>query len=367
MIKMTGRQLQRFSEILRAAFPLPRFDQLLLYRLGIRRPDIALGSSYEEIIFNVFTESQSRNWTLKLLQAARESNPEDPDLFAFAQEFGLATATPSAVALERIINETNISFDVVRWRTLLGQVETRVCRVEIDVSGRHIYGTGFLTGPSAVMTNYHLVEEIIHGRISPDNVGLRFDYKRLVDGTTLDAGNVFSLARKDWLIDYSEYSPLDLVADAKEVPQADMLDYAILRVEGEPGNNPVGRGEADSGAALRDWIKIPLEPYAFLPNTPLYIMQHPEGRPLQLALDTSGVIEANSNHTRIRYRTNTESGSSGSPCFNKDWELVALHHAGDPNFAALHKPQYNEGIPVSAIVALLRERGKIQELDSNLS
>lgn len=366
-MKMTGPDLRRFSEVLRAAFPLPRFDQLLLYRLGIRRPDIALGNSYEEIIFNVFTESQSRNWTFDLLQAARDSNPDDSDLLSFAQQFGLAPATPSAPALERLINEANVSFDIVRWRTLLGQIETRVCRVEIDTSGRTTYGTGFLVGPGAVMTNYHVMEEVIQRRVTPRSVRLRFDYKRLADGTTLHQGNVYLLSQDNWLIDYSEYSPVDFLVNTDEVPKADRLDYAVLRVEGEPGSHPIGNGQADPDGALRGWIKIPVESHEFRSNTPLYIMQHPEARPLQLALDTNAVIAINSNHTRVRYRTNTESGSSGSPCFNKNWELVALHHSGDPNFSTLHKPAYNEGVPIAAIETLLRDRNKLEELEADQS
>ena len=33
----------------------------------------------------------------------------------------------------------------------------------------------------------------------------------------------------------------------------------------------------------------------------------------------------------LYYRTDTEPGSSGSPCFNDPWELVALHHSGVPD------------------------------------
>jgi V8-like Glu-specific endopeptidase len=31
----------------------------------------------------------------------------------------------------------------------------------------------------------------------------------------------------------------------------------------------------------------------------------------------------------VRYAVNTEPGTSGSPVFDKDWRLVALHHLGD--------------------------------------
>jgi V8-like Glu-specific endopeptidase len=76
----------------------------------------------------------------------------------------------------------------------------------------------------------------------------------------------------------------------------------------------------------------------------------------------TGVIGANGNGTRMQYRVNTEGGSSGAPCFNTEWQLVALHHSGDPNFEVDHKPTYNEGIPVGAILKLLAERGKQSQL-----
>jgi hypothetical protein len=144
------------------------------------------------------------------------------------------------------------------------------------------------------------------------------------------------------------------------VPAPTELDYALVRAEGEPGNEPAG-GAADPKAPPRGWIAMK-EVDQPAPESPLLILQHPDSAPLKLALDMNGVIGANANGTRMQYRVNTEGGSSGAPCFNTDWQLVALHHSGDPNFDADHKPAYNEGIPVRAILSLLAERGKRGEL-----
>ena len=54
-------------------------------------------------------------------------------------------------------------------------------------------------------------------------------------------------------------------------------------------------------------------------------------------------------------RTNTSPGSSGSPCFDKGWNLVALHHSGDPAGVLRH----NQGVPIGAIRRLLESRGKL--------
>jgi hypothetical protein len=221
------------------------------------------------------------------------------------------------------------------------------------------------------ITNYHVVEAVIEGEQGrttsqglwavPGNVTLRFDYKRLSDGTTLNPGTTYRLA-KEWLIDKSPMSTVDNQPEPKSgVPQSDEMDYALLRLEGAPGTAPVG-DKPEPDAPLRKWIKVPTQPYHFQPDTALFIVQHPQGEPLQLALDTNAVIGLNGNHTRVTYRTNTLRGSSGSPCFSSNWKLVALHHSGDPNFDAAHKPAYNEGIPFTAILALLEKRGLSKEL-----
>jgi len=49
---------------------------------------------------------------------------------------------------------------------------------------------------------------------------------------------------------------------------------------------------------------------------------------LQLTVGT--IKEFNAACTRVRYDANSKAGSSGSPCFDGDLRLVALHHAHDP-------------------------------------
>jgi hypothetical protein len=70
------------------------------------------------------------------------------------------------------------------------------------------------------------------------------------------------------------------------------------------------------------------------------------------------VIGVNGNATRIRHRTNTLPGSSGSPCFDQDWTPVALHRGRDPNFHTVAPtPPYNVAVPLGAILAELRRHG----------
>jgi len=58
------------------------------------------------------------------------------------------------------------------------------------------------------------------------------------------------------------------------------------------------------------------------------IIQHPEGKRKQIALRENQVVDMLDDFAH--YRTDTAPGSSGSPVFNDQWEIVALHHSGVP-------------------------------------
>lgn len=61
----------------------------------------------------------------------------------------------------------------------------------------------------------------------------------------------------------------------------------------------------------------------------IYIAGYPRGAGLRLSIRDNRLIAAND--TRIRYRSPTEEGSSGSPVFNEALELIAIHHEGHEN------------------------------------
>ena len=75
-----------------------------------------------------------------------------------------------------------------------------------------------------------------------------------------------------------------------------------------------------------------------------------------MAIDTEAVVGLVWDGLRLRYRNNTEPGSSGSPVFNFDWQLVALHHAGA---AGVEPVAYNQGIPIAPIKAWLAKENKL--------
>jgi hypothetical protein len=347
VLQVRGRQYQQLVEALVNAFPGTNALQMMLqFRLEKSLAELAaLPNPINQVAFQVIENSNAEGWTAQLIAAARESRPGNPLLLKLAEDFGLTAATSE---LERKVRDDLSYLNIAEWRERLGEIEARVCRVETQ----YTMGTGFLIGPDLAITNYHVMKEVIENPPASAQVVLRFDYKQLAGGATVNPGTEVRLA-KNWLIDSSPYSAVDLLADpGDQTPSPDELDYALLRLADDVGDQPVAGAKADPGTPKRGWIK-PQVTYPFPKDAPVFIVQHPEARPLQLALDTKSVIARNGNKTRVRYVTNTEKGSSGSPVFDENWELVALHHSGDRRIV----PVYNQGIPFAAIVDLMGRRG----------
>ena len=351
MSTLSGHQAKELSEGLRNAFLPDALDEFLYFALDKRREDITLAPDYRSRIFRLIRTADAEGWVLRLIGAAREARPQDAALQAVAAELGLSTVPPS---LERIIFASVPFVDISTWRAQLGELEAQVCRVEIPTELQGTIGTGFLIAPDLCLTNYHVVKPLIDQLADPGQARLRFDYKRAADGTVVRAGTQFALA-DEWLVAARPPSALDILVDpGNQLPAPDELDFAILRVQDDPGEQAAGLADGLADAPKRGWMhRIGVD--GFEQDHPLFLLEHPEGAPLKLAFGASAGLNANA--TRLRHRINTEAGSSGAPCLNARLELVALHHSGDPNFDPAHKPAYNSAIPLAAIRGYLADAG----------
>ncbi|WP_395007162.1 serine protease [Undibacterium sp.] len=86
------------------------------------------------------------------------------------------------------------------------------------------------------------------------------------------------------------------------------------------------------------------------PESRIYVIGHPGGGTLSFSLQDNELVNYNDAH--IWYRTPTEGGSSGSPIFNSQWELVGVHHKGGAPVASVingESVEANEGLRWSAI------------------
>jgi hypothetical protein len=366
MQPLNGLQLGRLNQALLTAFDTASLERLLRYRLDKRLDLISTAPDFTQVVFRVVQVAEMEGWTAQLVQAAKDARPDKPDIQAFALDWGLLRAnTPvDTPSLERIIQASHGFLDVATWRERLARIEGAVCYIQV---ADRASGTGFLVGADRILTNYHVVKDLIpaspdvSGQIPADRVSVYFDYKRVAEDKPYAPGFAVGLAPQAGLLDWSPPSAGEFSGD--EPPQADELDYALLRLAERVGERPVGGVKAEPDARPRGWIAMHENPPELLAGGPLFIVQHPDNQPMKLALETQAIIGVNANGTRVRYRTNTEPGSSGSPCFDANWNLVALHHAGDPNFAPGYSSQYNQGIPIRAIVKLLKQRGRFGVLE----
>ena len=361
-MRLTAGQEDELIAALVDAFNLIDFRIMLRTKLGKDLDQIIIAgglaaSNLPGMFFAVVEAAERGDWILDLVRGSRSANPTNKKLKGLSPQIDLpADEAPTVTALESLIEATNSFLDPEPWAASLLEAIPRVCRITIPHGKESFFGTGFLVGPEVVLTNFHVMEPVIArkdggtGECKAVDVEILFDYKHAADGEKNGTGTVFHLA-KNWLIDHSPFSPADLEASAKaSLPGPDQLDYALIRVAGKPGKQSAGGDQAEPHTAPRGWIKLPDQVSAdtFKARKPLLILQHPSHDKLKLAVNMEAMIGPNPNGTRIRYRTNTELGSSGSPCFDADWTLIGLHHSGDTRV----RPTYNQGIPIT----LIRER-----------
>ncbi len=119
-------------------------------------------------------------------------------------------------------------------------------------------------------------------------------------------------------------------------------DVTLLRFE---GNVP----------ALKQPIEIaPALPLA-TEGAFVYVIGHPAGAGLKFSIRGNDLLAYDAAQTKVHYTAPTEPGSSGSPVFTSQWQLMALHHAGSNKMRKPDDPsatyQANEGITIEAIRA----------------
>jgi hypothetical protein len=355
-MSLTGPEKLAWQAAFVKAFTWSAFDGLLLGLDDRIDGYVGRDNSIDEIILRTVNQYEMRGEEDKLLDAARKARPHNPAISGLRQSRD-GSSMPRPEALETIIRDSNSMLDFGLWLEKAVKIERAICRIEIPLStGKTAFGTGFLVSPDLLVPNFHVVDPLLGIKdgaargipiAASGDVICRFDYRVMGDGTK-SAGTTYSLA-PEWKVFLSPNNKRE------DEPTIDTLDCAILRLA-RPAENLAAGTESDGPGAQRGWIDWPQAGQSALkPRDPMFIVQHPQAEPVKLALDTDAITSVNASQTRVRYKTNTEPGSSGSPCFDQNWKLVALHHSGDPNFAL----EANEGIPIDRIIGKLKEKGII--------
>jgi Trypsin-like peptidase domain/Effector-associated domain 1 len=336
-MELTGEDRRLLHEALCDAFPsVSVLRQMVLFRCD-QRLDVFTDGPLGTRVFELIAHADSQGWVDKLIEGAHSDNRGNKRLATFYGRFVAAPHRhPSTSALERIVKQSKVLHDIVVIREAIEHAEYQICRVLTSAGA----GTGFLVARNVVLTCHHVIDGV-----APEEISLEFDYKVRSPGQPVPPGRKYGVKS---VLESKPPSDADSFASPKpQEASPDELDYAFLCVDGTPGDEVIeGRP--------RGWAKIVEPGHVILPKSDLVIIQHPKGGPMKVASDE--VLKVNKNQTRVTYTTNTEGGSSGSPCFDADWHVVALHHSGDPRLETPAK--YNEGVPLATIRAHMRDATK---------
>jgi V8-like Glu-specific endopeptidase len=200
----------------------------------------------------------------------------------------------AVAALERIMGKSDLMS--VRYLELGLRVARTVGRIQVrGPDGSHRgYGTGFRVSPRLILTNNHVLGDAATAGASR----IEFDFQEGVDGK----------------LKTSITADLDTAAFfTTDKP----LDFTLVALKGEP------REVGSLG-----WNGLSAAEGKVIAGEYVTIIQHPSGERKQLALRENQVVDVLDDF--LHYRTDTSPGSSGSPVFNDQWEIVALHHSGVP-------------------------------------
>ena len=349
----SGPEIDELKEIVLDAFEPEEIRLFLRARLDKRfNRLVSQGSKYDYQIFSLLERSQQEGWLEKFVRTLLTERPFDQPLLAFALKKNLLTESYGAehgAGLEAVVNgEPTIIPEV--FLEGLHRTKRCICRISIDKGDRTKYGTGFLVGPDLVLTNYHVVNDLIKQPELAASTVCKFDYEVSADGVTLNSGLDIQLAPNPILAN-SPFCKFDEIGTASVQVDwpADALDYALLKLKTAVGEQPFGFNAAQAGndAPKRGWISPAVPAIPLESGGSMLILQHPAHGPLQLAIGFNKIIALDNHQRRVRYEINTRPGSSGAPCFDLKFNWSALHNVGDPD--EFH-PAYNQGIPAVRII-----------------
>lgn len=239
--------------------------------------------------------------------------PDSPEAIAVrAARLLDRQALPAAAAVESIREEQltapaayerilGLSKELQAWSFLPrgARAARTVARILIGENGRELpIGTGFLVSPRLLMTNHHVLPDEAFAR----QCFLEFDAQVTIDNAPGTSARL-------------EFDPgAFFVADER-------LDFALVLVRPTADGRPPGE--------VYGWNRLSVQLGKLVVGEPVNVIGHPMGRLKEIA------VRDNALQVRLddflHYKTDTEPGNSGSPVFNDQWEVVALHHSGVPD------------------------------------
>lgn len=226
-------------------------------------------------------------------------------------------------------------------------------------------GTGILIGPHLVLTAWHVVKDLFTK--GPDGqwmerpgaaARLQVDFDDLLAliGQTLQPVDPMRVrAHKEWCVRFSACHPEELKDKLPDdyLELKDYWDYAVIQLAA-----PVG---------LTRRYAVP-DGFTYVPKPAegIFVFQHPQMNPLKVDQNTLGDLDPPDPSVvpklRFLHYANTDHGSSGGPCFNKDFHLFGLHQ-GIWKGKGIGVRVTNRGIPILRVLEHINAKGGLPPLD----
>ncbi|MGK7907500.1 MAG: trypsin-like peptidase domain-containing protein [Synechococcus sp.] len=341
MLKLSNEDRGKLLEAILSAYPNPEDLETFVNLELDRNIHVVAGSgNHRTVAFKLIQWAIAKGYIDDLILALQRDIPNRPDIQHFCGQVlhqrlnlnvfdvpleGLQLKLEASAwdidirseELERFLPK-RFSFEADVGELLRGlKLANSVCKITFADRSPDESGTGVLIAPNLVLTNYHVLSLERDADLNEVARVCRFEFGYV--------SPKFGEFRRTQTLNADVDTPVIVASPI------DKLDYALIRLGG-------GADVAIDPVPLNHSTELGK-------NSPLNILQHPEGEQMKVSLSNNGVIKTNKARGLVLYVNPTKQGSSGSPCFNENWELVALHHKG----LATPFGSIREGILFSAI------------------
>jgi len=182
-------------------------------------------------------------------------------------------------------------------------------------------GTGFLIRGDLLVTCHHVISTVEEAATAT----IRFNYQQSLRGMPAA---------------FHDFRP----NPGAFFLTSELDDFTVVKLDGKPHER---------------WGYLPITPRRVTVGERVNIIQHPDGEPKQMSYFHNIVAFVGMRH--LEYKTDTRDGSSGSPVFDKDWNLIAIHRGSRRTTEILRSADLkrNVGIHIDLLSTALGKVGVV--------
>ncbi len=262
-----------------------------LEKAAVRAPKIKNGKNISTLSRDLKTEAASALSGKGVILTPQENIEKRKEML------DAISVEPTDFAFERAIGTNDAVYS--NFADLIENAKRKVGKIIVKDGNKNIaFATGFMVSDKLLLTNWH----VLNSKEDVKNSEVEFFYEYDLEGDPMptirfnfDADTFFYSSKE---LDYClvAVKPMDITGKH----QLNEIGYIYL----DPSIGKLGNENEEK----------------------LNIIHHPEGDFKQLSIRENLFVKITD--ISIWYQTDTAQGSSGSPVFNDQWQVVALHHMG---------------------------------------